>query len=163
MFSGLQRARAARPDLNRPLAEEDRCLSPSDFGFHNALRRPDGAVFFFDFEYAGRDDPAKMVGDFFSQPEVPVPDAYFDWFSAAVAREWDESSGLLARIKLLLPLYRLKWCCIILNIFLNVDAHRRLFAGEGDFEAARVRQLAKARHALERVDLELPDRWIEEQ
>ena len=37
-----------------------RCVSPSDFGFHNALVGPDGRAVFLDFEYAGWDDPAKL-------------------------------------------------------------------------------------------------------
>src|SRR5258708_29751946 len=41
------------------------------FGFHNALLRPSQELCFLDFEYAGHDDPAKMVGDFFSQPAIP--------------------------------------------------------------------------------------------
>ncbi len=69
------RAGAKRWDLplDAPLAGEQRCLSPSDFGFHNAIIDPAGVVRFFDFEYAGWDDPAKMVGDFFRQVKVPVP------------------------------------------------------------------------------------------
>src|SRR5262249_33996160 len=53
--------------IDSPLEPHDRCLSPSDFGFHNALIRADGELCFFDFEYAGWDDPAKMVADFFYQ------------------------------------------------------------------------------------------------
>ena len=40
------------------------CISPSDFGFHNVLRRPGGHLVFLDFEHAGWDDPAKLFGDF---------------------------------------------------------------------------------------------------
>src|SRR6185503_11886129 len=46
-------------------------LSPSDFGYHNAVLADDETVRFFDFEYAGWDDPAKLVCDFFNQVEVP--------------------------------------------------------------------------------------------
>ncbi len=46
------------------LSEADRTLSPSDFGFHNALRRPDGTLCFLDFEYFGWDDPVKLVVGF---------------------------------------------------------------------------------------------------
>ena len=54
--------------LSEPIAASGRCLSPSDFGFHNALLLSDGSLTFHDFEYAGWDDPAKLVGDFFCQP-----------------------------------------------------------------------------------------------
>ena len=56
-----------------PLGEADRVVSPSDFGFHNALRTEDGRLAFLDFEYAGWDDPAKLVCDFELQPAVPAP------------------------------------------------------------------------------------------
>ncbi len=40
-------------------------VSPSDFGFHNALLDDGGAISFLDFEYSGRDDPAKLDLRFF--------------------------------------------------------------------------------------------------
>jgi len=46
------------------LSQDQRCISPSDFGFHNAIMTSDQHIRFLDFEYAGWDDPAKMVGDF---------------------------------------------------------------------------------------------------
>ena len=52
-----------------------RILSPSDFGFHNAIRRPDGALAFVDFEYFGWDDPAKTVVDFLLHPGMTLSDA----------------------------------------------------------------------------------------
>jgi hypothetical protein len=55
------------------------CVSPSDFGFHNAIRT-DAGVKFIDFEYAGWDDPAKMVSDFFAQIAIPIPNKYFEEF-----------------------------------------------------------------------------------
>src|SRR5260370_15342476 len=69
--SACRSARSARLSLDEPLARTSWRLSPSDFGFHNALRTGDGCTRFFDFEYAGWDDPARMVCDFFCQPAVP--------------------------------------------------------------------------------------------
>src|SRR5690606_1492036 len=61
-------ARAAamlEPDEDeKELAPRFRLLSPSDFGFHNMLRRDDGSLAFIDFEYFGWDDPAKLAADF---------------------------------------------------------------------------------------------------
>ena len=68
----LETAQLGLPS-ERPLDQQDRCLSPSDFGFHNALAQGE-TVRFIDFEYAGWDDPAKTVCDFFHHPGVPVPD-----------------------------------------------------------------------------------------
>lgn len=125
---------------------DDKILSPSDFGFHNALLDKDSTLFFFDFEYAGWDDPAKMICDFFCQPDIPAPDKYM---SAFIERMSDASGNDLTadslekRVKFLIPLYRIKWCCIILNIFLSRDAQRIRFASYNTDQ--RTRQLEKAR------------------
>lgn len=120
------------------------CVSPSDFGFHNALADADGQLTFLDFEYAGRDDAAKLVCDFFCQPELPVPMAHYAGFRDALRAD-------AARCDALLPAYRLKWACIMLNDFLATGAARRDFA-EGTDRAARcAAQLAKAASALDRL------------
>ncbi len=67
------------------LDARERVLSPSDFGFHNALAGADGRVRFIDFEYAGWDDPAKLVCDFFCQLAIPAPRAAVSEFVATVA------------------------------------------------------------------------------
>ena len=67
--------------LDEQLPWQLRCVSPSDFGFHNAMMCQGNELRFIDFEYAGWDDPAKMVSDFFSQLAVPVPITYFVTYS----------------------------------------------------------------------------------
>src|SRR5207244_11655608 len=85
-----------------------RCLSPSDFGFHNALLADDGRLRFLDFEYAGWDDPAKLVCDFFCQPACPVPMNHYSDFAKQVATLTSDPALHRMRMDLLLPLYRLK-------------------------------------------------------
>lgn len=158
-WSGLRarlehEAADAGEDLQRPLEPGMRCISPSDFGFHNALERPSGELCFIDFEYAGWDDPAKTVGDFFSQPAVPVPIRFFDAFLAAVTRFAPDPQRLAWRARLLLPAFQTKWCCIMLNDFLPVSQQRRRFANPGlDQAAAKARQLAKAIDSFSRIQL----------
>jgi hypothetical protein len=131
------------PDAALPAG--DRCLSPSDFGFHNALVRPDGSLCVIDFEYAGWDDPAKAVGDFFSHPGVAVPHAQFEPFLAQALAPFDEPQRIAERVRLLEPISQIKWCCIILNEFLPAAASRRNFANPGaDAVARKKRQLDKA-------------------
>lgn len=137
--------------LDERIACRDRCLSPSDFGFHNALAQPDGRLRFLDFEYAGWDDPAKLVCDFFCQVEVPVPLSTWDRVARAAAATVRDERRHAARFRLLLPVYRIKWCCIVLNDFLPLDNERRRFAVCGDPGERKHRQLAKARAALELV------------
>lgn len=141
-------ARAAHLDLEAMLAAGTACVSPSDFGFHNALVDDSGRATFIDFEYAGRDDPAKLACDFFCQPEVPVPLTAFASFTAKLSRALGLDTGHEARMRLLLDAYRIKWICILLNEFLPVDAARRAFAEPSAREAARRRQLDKATEAL---------------
>src|SRR6266480_4587472 len=66
------------------LPQASRILSPSDFGFHNAIRRPDGTLAFVDFEYFGWDDPAKTIVDFLLHPGMSVADTLKRRFAAAV-------------------------------------------------------------------------------
>ena len=130
----------------------DRCLSPSDFGFHNAILAPDDRLRFLDFEYAGWDDPAKMACDFFCQPAVPVPREHVKAFVGALADLWSDPAGFHRRVDLLLPVYELKWCCIMLNEFLPSADSRRTFAGAvADRESRRAAQLAKVEAALDRI------------
>lgn len=132
------------PVQNGPLGHNQRCISPSDFGFHNTIRHADGRLRFFDFEYAGWDDPAKTVCDFFCQPAVPVPN---EWLPSVLQRVSPEIGGdeLAARVELLLPVYRMKWCCIMLNDFLPAGNQRRAFSNPNlDDERRRKGQLEKA-------------------
>lgn len=100
-------------------------LSPSDFGFHNALIA-DNAINFIDFEYAGLDSPWKIFSDFFSQPEIPIPLTF--------SREWlnqKKFTALKEKPATLLKVYELtllKWCLIMLNEFKTDTRKRREFA-----------------------------------
>jgi hypothetical protein len=137
-----------------PLAAAERCLSPSDFGFHNAFRQDDGKLIFFDFEYAGWDDPAKFLCDFLCQPAVPVPRELWDYCVRKLCAFVPGGSNL-KRIALLLPLYQLKWCCIMLNEFLPRDQSRRAFSQKlspEELEAKKGEQLGKARMLLEKMN-----------
>ena len=90
--------------------------------------RADG-LYFIDFEYAGWDDPAKMICDFFCQPAVPAPQTWHRHFAHSVVAGFAGREELLQRVQILLPLYRIKWCCIVLNGLLPEGHARRLFAG----------------------------------
>ena len=144
----LTRASAIGLSLASELSQSARCVSPSDFGFHNALAVADGTLRFIDFEYAGWDDPAKMVCDFFCQPAVPVPMAFYDEFVVGVQSSLRTPNNLAERIALLMPAYRVKWCCIMLNDFLPWGDDRRRFASRSDDSDGRARQLEQARRAL---------------
>lgn len=133
--------------LNDPLSIENRIISPSDFGFHNALKLQDGKIMFVDFEYSGWDDPAKLIGDFFNQIEVSVPLDYFDFFTHEIAKLVPDSEKMIQRAALLLPLYQIKWCCIILNYFLPPGKINKDFVAPV-MQEDRILQLNKAKEIL---------------
>ncbi len=146
------RARLARDygDLQRPLEPRERVLSPSDFGFHNALAGPDGRLRFIDFEYAGWDDPAKLICDFFCQPQTPAPPQCWEPFVGGLIAGLKLDGDLARRARLLLPAFQIKWCCIMLNEFAAGDKARRDFAkGAASAEERKTAQLHKAREALQ--------------
>jgi hypothetical protein len=145
----LDECRSAGMRSEQELAIADRCLSPSDFGFHNSLLDSQGRLRFFDFEYAGWDDPAKLVGDFFCQVEVPVPRRFFAGFAEGMASAYPQPVAVIERIRLLFPVYQLKWCCIVLNEFLPAGRARREFS-EASLRADRQPevQLEKAKRLI---------------
>jgi hypothetical protein len=149
---------ASLPEADIPLKPDLRCLSPSDFGFHNALASPRGLLFF-DFEYAGWDDPAKMACDFFCQPEIPAPAETLPLFVEQTCLAPWSLSRYAERVNVLLPAYHIKWACIILNVFLKDASRRRAFADTGLLtDEARRLQMAKAHAQLDAVGQEPP--WV---
>ena len=117
--------------LDQKIAKYERVISPSDFGFHNALANDNGELTFVDFEYAGWDDIAKLTADFFFQPAVPVDPAMFEKFMNRILQDIPNKTGAKERIRLLRPIFGVKWCCIMLNCFLPDMAARGKFADPG--------------------------------
>jgi hypothetical protein len=131
---------------------KDRTLSPSDFGFHNAIKRPDGLIVFIDFEYFGWDDPAKMISDFLLHPAMSMPNKFRRQFVKSIVQKLG-SEALLNRTKTVYPLFGLKWSLILLNEFLPDQLTRREFAENMtvDRNTLQDQQLEKARIMLKRV------------
>ena len=98
--------------ITNHLSPIDRCVSPSDFGFHNAIRTRT-CVKFIDFEYAGWDDPAKVVADFILQPRIQIGLNHSPLSHAFCEQH---QSKIIARSIVLGVILRLKWLCIILGV-----------------------------------------------
>ena len=140
--------------IMRQLQLSERCISPSDFGFHNALSNKQHEIYFIDFEYSGWDDPAKLIADFFCQPQIPVPIKYFDSFADNVLMYDGKNKQFhLERTKTLMPIFQLKWCCIMLNEFLPDASQRRKFAKQIDDPAYNIEQISKAKNVLKNINL----------
>jgi hypothetical protein len=146
----LCRQHGIAPEAEIPPSE--RSLSPSDFGFHNALRCADGRLVFVDFEYFGWDDPAKTVADFCLHPGMQLPSALKQRFFSGMMTALPGVPKLPYRVRAVYSLFGLKWCAILLNEFTLDDLARRCFADDGA-KTSRLKnaQLEKARRMLAQV------------
>jgi thiamine kinase-like enzyme len=141
-------------DLEKKLDQAMRILSPSDFGFHNSLRKEDGSLVFLDFEYAGWDDPAKLVSDLANQPDRPLSLEEAEPFSSSLVEWLGAADFWRSRFRILAPLYQIKWACIVLNDFLPFGRNRRKFQEVESSESARkCQQLKKAQSMLLRANI----------
>jgi len=146
-------ARAGAVPVDEKLPVDLRTLSPSDFGFHNSLRRVDGSLVFIDFEHFGWDDPAKMIADVILHPAMALPVALADRFVAGMLQCFSDDENIAARLQALEPLFGLKWCTILLNEFIAGDMARRRFSerGESDRDILLQAQICKAQNMLHHV------------
>ncbi len=126
-----QQLEAEGIDPEEQLPQAERILSPSDFGFHNACRRKDGSLGFFDLEYFGWDDPAKTLCDFVlhRHEQMQLPMELQLEFIELMLIGLPQPQRLAIRVKAYYRLFRYKWCLIMLNEFLPVASSRRKFAG----------------------------------
>ena len=137
---------------DKELSIDHRILSPSDFGFHNTIRRIDGTLIFLDFEYFGWDDPVKTLCDFLLHPAMQLEQNMKIKFFTCFSQHFRRDDILFAeRSSLCYRLYALKWCLIILNEFLPDHWDRRSFAGQCDGMKSQIQleQLAKAKKMME--------------
>jgi hypothetical protein len=108
-----------------------RTLSPSDFGFHNTIRRSDGTLVFLDFEYFGWDDPAKTIADYLLHPGMALESSLKQRFASRILDAFAAVPLIAPRARIVYPLFGLKWAMILLNEFLperaaQAIAERRL-------------------------------------
>jgi hypothetical protein len=149
------RMAAEQLDFAAELPQERRSLVPSDFGFHNSLRHPDGSLAFVDFEYFGWDDPVKMTADILLHPGHQLSASHRRRFFQSAIDVYGTDADFATRLGALLPLFGLRWTLILLNEFLPERWQNRLLAGTTEsWDAAKTRQLTRARNFLSAVKLE---------
>jgi hypothetical protein len=147
------RTRLADAKFEFELSDAVQTLSPSDFGFHNALRRPSGNLAFLDFEFFGRDDPAKMIADFLLHPAQSLTEEFKRVFAKKILKIFGADSRLAARLEYVYPIVGLKWCMIMLNEFVPTDFARREFAARDAVNLSEKKsiQLAKTKAMLAKI------------
>ena len=152
----LKRAKSLSPNhvFDSILEREQQTISPSDFGFHNALRRKNGALVFLDFEYFGWDDPVKLMCDFaFHQGMELSLSIRKYWFQKTLKLYGNDC--LLSRLNALWPLYGLCWVLILLNEFRSDVWKRRCGANPSTSNVRldlQVQQLVRSRNLLKHIN-----------
>jgi hypothetical protein len=101
-------------EFNDNICKMKQVISPSDFGLHNMLQNKK-TIKFLDFEYAGNDSCLKLICDFYCQPRIPVSNSQFKGFVGKLNNSILHMNSLFEVSAKFLPLFRLKWSCIILN------------------------------------------------
>ena len=96
-----------------------RTLSPSDFGFHNALISSDNQISIIDFEYFGWDDPVKLISDFCWHPGMQLTEQLRKLWLAKTSGLFCDDKTFDSRLVALYPAYGLRWALIVLNKFLK--------------------------------------------
>ena len=95
----------------------NKILSPSDIGFHNVLRIGN-KLYFHDFEYAGWDDPYKLIVDILIQPEN-ILSKYNSMKIINSLESCLKIKDYFDYLKVYLILYRAKWVSIIFKKILQ--------------------------------------------
>lgn len=118
-------------------------LSPVDFGFHNALRREDGRIVFFDFEYFGWVDTVNVVADTVLHPGMSLSENAKEYFYKKMSDFYEPGFFFKERLKILYPMYGLRWCAIMMNQFLpgyvasnmeNIDEEEKVRLNQEKFK-----------------------------
>jgi len=143
-----------------PLSKQT--LSPSDFGFHNALQKKDGGLCFFDFEYFGRDDPVKLAADFLWHPGMVLTSHQKRYWLKNIIILFGDDPELRDRFRIAWPLFGLRWALILLNEFRQDGWKKRVYAQHGissEESEKKTQQLKKAAaicRALTKENFECP-------
>ena len=140
------------------LRYEYQTLSPSDFGFHNALRQSNGLIFL-DFEYFGWDDPVKLTADFIWHPamDLDVEDS-LSWEKSMIDI-FSSDPDFEQRLHASKPFYGMRWALIVLNKFLpDFAVDNQLSATTNDISKDYVLdgQLEKAKNYCDAVMEDFP-------
>jgi thiamine kinase-like enzyme len=111
-----------------PLPADKQVLTPADYGFHNILVNGENYTFI-DFEYFGRDDPARQMLDFLhhdkSREIAPrLISQFLERYNSNM-----KIKGFRQRLEILDPLVGMAWCLIYLNVlsqdylsYVNLDS-----------------------------------------
>ena len=109
---------------DKSLSIDKLTLSPSDFGFHNCLKK-NGKITFIDFEYFGWDDPVKLTADFIWHPSMVLKLHLIKKWNNSMKKIFSKDRDFQDRLNASMPLYGMRWAMIVLNDFFPEFFNRR--------------------------------------
>ena len=141
-------------NFHNKLNKVNQVLSPSDFGFHNAIQTKDGLKFI-DFEYFGWDDPVKLTCDFILHPGMALTEGQKNLWLSKIKNIFSENHSFQNRLNVSYCLYGLCWCLIQLNIFYkkNVKTNKNLVPKEQEkLEKKQAEKLTNSKQQLKHLN-----------
>lgn len=128
---------------------ESQVLTPADFGFHNILVNGEDYKFV-DFEYFGRDDPARQIMDFLHHDKFKEVKKELGYL---FLKEYQEKVGksIEPRIKIIDPIIGLTWVLIYLNVLPQV-ARDNLYKKGLNVDNILKERIKKAENKLEDIN-----------
>ncbi len=134
-----------------PLSNQTLILS--DFGIHNAVKK-DNSIYFFDFEYFGRDDPVTGICNFVLHPTMNLNEENRKLFVSTFLNHHEKRDvEIRDRYAKKFPLYALRWCLIVLNEFLphKWEERRKAHIFSESYAEIKNMQLEKAKNILKKI------------
>jgi len=98
-------------------------LSPSDFGFHNIIKKKKN-LYFLDFEYSGFDDPLKLLSDFLCNPDYKISKKDKRFFIKNFLKIFNYKN-IEKKFDLIFSFHQIKWCTMLLNDILSKKYQKR--------------------------------------
>ena len=103
-----------KTQIKKKLNNNKLILSPSDFGFHNIITK-DNQIYFIDFEYAGWDDPRKLLCDFILNPDYSISKKDKIFFLTNFDQKFKTKISNSDEFRVILKFHFLKWVCVIIS------------------------------------------------
>lgn len=125
-------------ELKKGIAFDQMTFSVVDFGLNNYLLHKN-SLYFLDFEFAGIDDPVKLVSDTLLHPANNLQSKEIELFKPkAIEIFADSDKEFLERFNKYFVFFGIKWCLIILNKFM-VNLKMESPEGKSQLERAKNR------------------------
>ncbi len=119
----------SQDELKTPIKQQNRRLSPVDFGPHNTIFKDDGKLIFVDFEYFGWDDPNRLTGDFVNHDQtLGISEEKKKYFLDKYQQLTTIDDEIIQRLETVKKLIAIEWLTVYLSSLASDKIQIRKFA-----------------------------------